>query len=130
MSNIFPEPTELGRRIREFVKNSSPYKIQDLARVLGIHPGNISKRLGQNNIKVEELIKLAEHIEAPLFIRFGDVVVKNDFQAKAETLEQLKETTETQGSLIRYMQLAEERQEQILELKKELATYEKAAAAE
>lgn len=128
MATFFFSPAELGRQIREYVKNSTPHQIQDLARILGIHPGNISKRLGQNNIKVEELILLAEQIEVPLIIKFGDVIVKNDFQTSEETLQQLKETNEAQSNLIKYMQLADERQQKILTLEEELAEYEAKAS--
>ena len=130
MEFFFKDPRKLGEEIREFVKSETSTRIKDLSEVMDIHPGNISKRLGANNFKVLELVNLAEYLQVPLLIKFGPIIAQNQFQAEAETIEELKEINVNQQKLIHYMQLAEERHSELHAVQEEFAEYKKRTLSE
>lgn len=125
MKKKYSDPYQLGQEILNYVKKETPVFVKDLQEVLDIHPSNISKRLGENNFKVLELVDLANFLKAPLIIQFGSIVCINAHQEEADTIQSLSEANETQKKLISYMELAEERGRELEEVREELAQYEK-----
>lgn len=116
--SIFCKPKEFGPNVRDFIKHRLPNTLNEVADHLGVHYVNLGVKFRKNTIKIEELAAIAEMLEQPFYLQFGDVITQNDQHKQLENQEEAIEQNAIYQKLVNSME-----ENQVL--KDRIAKYEK-----